>query len=95
MQDNTVQFKKYWDWGLRGGMIDFGERIREDMLFSNGMTGDEMHNYYSLVYAKTYFDAWSAAMGNDFITFERSACARKPSICCELFRGSGVKLERA
>lgn len=75
VQDNTVQFKKYWDWGLRGGMIDFGERIREDMLFSNGMTGDEMHNYYSLVYAKTYFDAWSAAMGNDFITFERSACA--------------------
>lgn len=75
VQDTAIQFKKYWDWGLRGSMVDFGELIREDMLFSNGMTGDEMHNYYSLVYAKTYFDAWSAALGNDFVTFERSACA--------------------
>ena len=72
---NTTHFKKYWEWGLRGGMIDFGELIREDMLFANGMTGDEMHNFYSYDYAKTYYDAWSAGLGNDFITFQRSACA--------------------
>lgn len=71
----TVNYRKYWDWGLRGAMLDFGEYVREDMLFSNGMTGDEMHNYYSYWYAKAYYDAWNDALGNDFITFQRSASA--------------------
>lgn len=71
----TAHFKQYWEWGLRGTMVDFGELIREDMLFSNGMTGDEMHNYQSLVYQKAYYDSWSAALGNDFATIARSGCA--------------------
>lgn len=71
----TRHFQQYWDWGMRGTMIDFGELIREDMWFSNGMAGDEMHNLHSLFYAKSFFDSWNAALGNDFITYERSACA--------------------
>lgn len=70
-----LKFNKYWNWGLRGTMVDFGELIREDMLFSNGMTGDEMHNYYSLVYQKSHYDAWSDALGDDIFIFSRSGCA--------------------
>lgn len=68
-------FSKLWDWGLQGCMVDFGDNIFEDSTFYNGMTGDEMHNFYAYLYNKGYHDAWSERLGNDFILFSRSGCA--------------------
>ena len=34
------------EMGAEGFMLDFGEQVQPGMRFSNGATGDEMHNYY-------------------------------------------------
>lgn len=68
-------FSKLWGWGLRGCMVDFGDNIFEDSFFHNGMTGDEMHNFYAYLYNKGYYEAWSKALGEDYILFSRSGCA--------------------
>lgn len=72
-------FSKLWKWGLRGCMVDFGDNIFEDSRFYNGMTGDEMHNFYAYLYNKGYHDAWSEALGSDYILFSRSGCAGSQS----------------
>lgn len=61
--------------GLHGLMIDMGEYIGEDTAFSNGKTGDEMHNLYSYYYAKRMNEGMTELIGNDFVLFERSGCA--------------------
>lgn len=66
---------QYIDWGMRGLMLDFGEYVKEDNLFYNGMTGDEMHNFFSYWYAKAFYDLFQSKCAGDFINFERSACA--------------------
>lgn len=68
-------FSKLWKWGLRGSMVDFGDNIYEDSVFHNGMTGDEMHNFYAYLYNKGYYEAWTQELGNDYILFSRSGCA--------------------
>ena len=68
-------FRKLWDWGLKGCMVDYGEILPVKSLSSNGMTGDEMHNGVSYWYNKAYHDAWYGEMGNDCILFSRSGCA--------------------
>lgn len=68
-------FKKLWKWGLRGCMVDFGDNVYEDSKFYNGMTGDEMHNFYAYLYNKGYHDAWSKELGDDYILFSRSGAA--------------------
>ena len=69
------KYKKYWNWGLRGVMVDFGEYVYEDILAYNGMLGDEMHNFYSYCYSKTIHDAWETFLHGDYILFARAACA--------------------
>lgn len=68
-------FHIFWDWGLKGCMVDYGEILPVNSLSSNGMTGDEMHNFVSYWYNKAYHDAWTERMGDDHILFSRSGCA--------------------
>lgn len=61
--------------GLRGLMVDMGEKIGEDTVFANGKTGAEMHNLYSYYYAKAIHEVFEEQLGNDFVLFERSGSA--------------------
>jgi hypothetical protein len=69
------KWEKYLDWNLRGVMIDYGEFVGEEHQFYNGLSGDQMHNFFSYWYGKAFYEAWSEKLKGDFITFERSACA--------------------
>lgn len=62
-------------WGLRGLMIDYGESVPESGLAYNGMTGSEIHNFFSYYYSKTYYDMFKSQVGDDFILFARNAVA--------------------
>jgi len=44
------------DWGVGAIWIDFGEDIPADTYFSNGKTGKEMRNVYSLLYSGAIYN---------------------------------------
>lgn len=71
----TNKMRTYWIWGVRGAMVDYGEYVYEDTVFDNGMTGDEMHNFYPYYYNKTVNQAWSDRLGDDYVLFARAGCA--------------------
>ncbi len=67
---------KYWDLGLKGAMIDYGEWLDDNTLLYNGLKGDEMHNFISYYYAKAQQEAWDAYYpDHDYILFQRSGVA--------------------
>lgn len=68
-------YKEYWEWGLKGCMVDYGEILPLESITHDGHTGDEMHNFVSYWYNKVYHDAWSKHYGKDYILFSRSGCA--------------------
>ncbi len=70
-----AHYKKYFDWGLKGAMIDFGEFVPADALMWNGKDGNAMHNEHSYWYAKVMKQLFDENCGDDYILFERSACA--------------------
>jgi alpha-glucosidase (family GH31 glycosyl hydrolase) len=75
---NAKELSRRWwklrlDLGVAGSMVDFGDRVPEDVLFYNGKTGAEMHNFYAYDYHRTYSEVFSERRGNDFILFGRSA----------------------
>lgn len=73
---SVTQNLKYWDLGLKGAMIDYGEWLSEEVACYNGRNGDEMHNLVSYYYAKEQAAAWDAYYPDgDYILFERSGCA--------------------
>lgn len=69
--------KQYVEWGARGMMVDMGEKITEDSLYYNGMSGAEMHNFSSYYYLKTVNEAMTSLLDGekDFILFQRSGSA--------------------
>lgn len=67
--------KQHTDLGIKGGMCDFAELIPADALFSNGLTGDKMHNFYTYFYAKAYNEAYKELTNDDFLCYIRGACA--------------------
>lgn len=69
------QWGKYLDWTLRGIMIDYGEFVGEEHQFYNGLSGDQMHNFYSYWYGKAYYEVFDEKLKGDFVNFQRSACA--------------------
>lgn len=71
----TAAWQQYWDWGIAGSMVDFGEWYPFSTTYFNGLTGDEMHNLMSYYYAKASNEAWQAGRGNDYVLFQRSGCA--------------------
>ena len=68
--------RRWWklrlDLGVAGSMVDFGDRVPEDVSFYNGMKGAEMHNFYAYDYHRTYAEVFRERRGDDFILFGRS-----------------------
>lgn len=71
----SAMYSKFWDWGLKGIMVDFGEYVDWNTVKYNGMLGDETHNLHAYFYNKGHHDAWTERMGNDFVLFARAGCA--------------------
>ena len=71
----------YFDWGLKGAMIDFGEFIDPDWKCHNGKDGNAMHNEHSYWYAKTMKEVFEERCGDDYVLFERSGCAGAQHYC--------------
>ena len=75
---NALELSRRWwkrrlDLGLAGSMVDFGDRTPESAVFYDGRKGDEMHNFYSYDYQRTYHDVFAEKRGEDFILFGRAA----------------------
>lgn len=65
-----------FSWGLKGLMVDYGEYLPlHGSQYYNGMPSEEMHNFIGYCYTKTYNDAFTEQMGNDFVLFARAGCA--------------------
>lgn len=69
--------RRWWkhrlDLGVAGSMVDFGDRTPETARFYDGRRGDEMHNFYSYDYQRTYHAVFAERRGDDFILFGRAA----------------------
>lgn len=73
----TAWYQGLLDWatdlGYDGFMYDFGEYVQPDTLAANGMTGEELHNLYPVLYQKAAFDHFEASpIAGEWLTFARS-----------------------
>lgn len=68
--------------GAEGFMLDFGEQVEPGMRFSDGATGDEMHNLYPVLYqqvTREIVEEFEAAHpGRQIIFFTRSGYTGEP-----------------
>lgn len=69
------RLEAYFPLGLRGGMLDFAEMVPDDVLYCNGMTGREMHNFNPYWYTKVYGEATREILGDDYLYYCRGGCA--------------------
>jgi alpha-glucosidase (family GH31 glycosyl hydrolase) len=75
--DAVAWFGKMFDRALNlgyfGWMYDFGEYVQPDVVAANGMTGEELHNLYPVLYDKAQFDTLQAGpWANQWHAFGRS-----------------------
>ncbi len=75
---NALELSRRWwkqrlELGVAGSMVDFGDRVPEEAIFTDGKRGDEMHNFYSYDYQKTYSTVFREKHGDDFILIGRAA----------------------
>ncbi len=69
----TSQFQHAFDLGYSGWMYDFGEYVQPDVVASNGMTGEQFHNLFPVLYDKAGHDALEAGPHKgDWYFFARS-----------------------
>lgn len=77
-----AQLRPYFDFGVAGTMLDFGDLVHPLMVFANGAKGTEMHNFYSYDYQKCYNLVFSEMRDEDFILFGRSAAPGAQAFAC-------------
>ena len=69
----TAMFQRALDLGYSGWMLDFGEYVQPDVVAWNGMTGEELHNLFPVLYHRASHDALEAGTNaGDWLTFVRS-----------------------
>jgi alpha-glucosidase (family GH31 glycosyl hydrolase) len=73
----SAWYGESFDWatelGYSGWMYDFGEYVQADAVAANGMTGEELHNLYPVIYAQAVHDHMQASThANDWLAFMRS-----------------------
>jgi alpha-glucosidase len=66
-----------FDWatelGYSGWMYDFGEYVQPEVVAANGMSGEELHNLYPVLYAKAAYEHMEAGPhAGDWLAFMRS-----------------------
>ncbi|MEM9189601.1 MAG: TIM-barrel domain-containing protein [Myxococcota bacterium] len=73
----TTFFQSSLDWAIDldydGFMYDFGEYVQPRAVAQNGMTGEELHNLYPVLYDKAVFDHMEASTkAGEWLAFARS-----------------------
>ena len=67
------EFDRALALGYSGWMYDFGEYVQPNVVASNGMTGEELHNLYPVLYQRAAYEALEAGpRRGDWMTFVRS-----------------------
>lgn len=80
----TANLTRGWNSDLSGLMVDYGEYIKADWVFSNGMTGAEMHNLQAYYYNKAMKEAWdSSAKADDYVLLARAGSAGSQSYAAQ------------
>ena len=61
------------DLGYDGFMYDFGEYVQDDVISASGMTGEELHNLYPVLYQRAGHEALEATeRAGEWLFFARS-----------------------
>lgn len=68
----TGMFKRAIDLGYAGWMYDFGEYVQADVKTSTGLSGEQFHNQFPVLYQKAAHDALERLLPGDWYTFVRS-----------------------
>jgi sulfoquinovosidase len=69
----TAMFQPALDVGYSGWMYDFGEYVQPGIVAANGMTGEELHNLFPVLYQQAAYDALEAGdYAGEWYTFVRS-----------------------
>lgn len=73
----TAWYQDKLDWavnvGYDGWMYDFGEYVQPETVGANGMTGEELHNLYPVLYDKAAHDHLETTrLAGQYLTFARS-----------------------
>ena len=67
------QFDRAFNLGYSGWMYDFGEYVQPDVVASNGMSGEQLHNLFPVLYDKAVHDALEAGPhAGDWLAFARA-----------------------
>ena len=73
----TAWFQSLFEWaldlGYSGWMYDFGEYVQPKSVASNGMTGEELHNLYPVLYDRAVHEHMEAGPhAGDWLAFARA-----------------------
>jgi alpha-glucosidase (family GH31 glycosyl hydrolase) len=68
----TDMFHRALDLGYVGWMYDFGEYVQPQVVASNGMSGEQFHNLFPVLYDKAAHDALEQMLPGDWYYFSRS-----------------------
>ena len=80
----TANLTRGWNNDLSGLMVDYGEYIKSDWVFANGMTGAEMHNLQAYYYNKAMKEAWDqSTKASDYVLFARAGSAGSQSYAAQ------------
>lgn len=85
------RYRRYFEMGLRGGMLDFAEMVPDYALYCNGMTGREMHNFNPYWYGKLYGEAAKELVGDDYLYYCRGGCAGSQHWCANFSGDQAAK----
>lgn len=75
--DAIAWYQRTFDWaldlGYDGWMQDFGEYVQTNQYGANGMSGEELHNLYPVLYDKAVYDYMeNGPRKGDWLAFARS-----------------------
>ncbi|HEX9102119.1 MAG TPA: TIM-barrel domain-containing protein, partial [Polyangia bacterium] len=68
----TNMFHRALDLGYSGWMYDFGEYVQSDIVTSTGLSGEQFHNLFPVLYQKAAHDALEQMLPGDWYFFARS-----------------------
>ncbi|MFI5290197.1 MAG: glycoside hydrolase family 31 protein, partial [Polyangia bacterium] len=68
----TSMFSRALSLGYSGWMYDFGEYVQPNVVAKNGMTGEQLHNLFPVLYDKAAHDALEKVDPGDWYFFARS-----------------------
>ncbi|MBN2492986.1 MAG: glycoside hydrolase family 31 protein [Deltaproteobacteria bacterium] len=76
-EEAVAWYQSMFDWavelGYSGWMYDFGEYVQPDVVSHSGMSGEELHNLYPVLYHKAAFDYMERSeLAGDWLAFVRS-----------------------